>query len=92
LKITLSKFGRVIFYSYICIYQLNKEIMADMFEHYEELPTEVQAILDKYSEMDNTYENCGNLVGELETIGWTCEYGLSAEPYDLRRLGEPSNY
>ena len=55
----------------------------DMFEHYEKLPIEVQAILDKYSEMENDYENCGNLVDELELVGWTCEYGLSAEPYDL---------
>ena len=60
----------------------------DMFEHYEKLPIEVQAILDKYSEMENDYENCGNLVDELELVGWTCEYGLSAEPYDLRELSK----
>jgi hypothetical protein len=62
------------------------EDFKDMFAHYDELPTEIKEVLDKYAEMDNTYENCGNLVDELEVLGWTCEYGLDAEPYDLRQL------
>jgi hypothetical protein len=60
----------------------------DMFERYDELPTEVQAILDKYAEMDFTYENCGNLIDELEVLGWTCDYGQDAQPYDLRKVGD----
>lgn len=56
----------------------------DMFEQYELLPIEVQAILDKYSEKENDYENCSNLVDELEQVGWTCDYGLDAEPFNLR--------
>ena len=42
--------------------------------------------------MDNTYEDCRKLVDELESVGWTCDYYLDAEPYDLRPIGEPSNY
>ena len=64
------------------------EANKDMFEYYDELPKEVQAILDKYSEMDNNYANCDNLVDELTEIGWICDYGLSAEPYDLRLMNE----
>ena len=64
------------------------EANKDMFEHYDELPKEVQVILDKYSEMDNNYTNCDNLVDELTEIGWICDYGLSAEPYDLRPMNE----
>jgi hypothetical protein len=64
----------------------------DMFAHYDELPIEVQLILDKYSEMDDTYENCGNLVDDLESVGWTCDYYLDAEPFDLRLIDAPSNY
>jgi len=60
----------------------------DMFERYDELPTAVQAILDKYAEMDFTYENCGNLIDELEVLGWTCDYSLDAQPYDLRKVGD----
>ena len=60
----------------------------DLFEHYETLPIEVQAILEKYCDGDNTYEECANLVAELETVGYTCEYGLDAEPYELRKLSK----
>ena len=38
--------------------------------------------------MDNDYTNCDNLVDELTEIGWICDYGLSAEPYDLRPMNE----
>ena len=62
-----------------------------MFECYEELPIEVQAVLDKFSECENDYENCGNLVDELENIGWTCDFYLDAEPYGLRPVGVELN-
>ena len=62
------------------------EANKDMFEYYDELPKKVQAILDKYSEMENDYTNCDNLIDELTEIGWICDYGLSAEPYDLRPM------
>ncbi len=63
------------------------EKFRDMFEYYDELPIEVQLILDKFSESENDYENCANLVEELEMVGWTCDYYLDAEPYGLRPLG-----
>ena len=66
--------------------------MADMFEHYDQLPQEVQEVLGKHAEMDETYENCANLVSDLESVGWTCDYYLDAVPFDLRKIGEPSNY
>jgi len=60
--------------------------MEDLFEHYETLPANVQRILEKYSKDNNSYPNCANLVIELETVGYTCDYGLDAEPYELRKL------
>ena len=60
--------------------------MVDLFNTPEILPIEVQIILHKYYEMDDTYENCGNLVDELEQVGYTCDYYLDAEPFDLRKL------
>jgi hypothetical protein len=42
--------------------------------------------------MDETYENCYNMVTELESVGYTCDYYLDAVPFDLRKIGEPSNY
>ena len=60
--------------------------MDDLFDTPEVLPKEVQAILEKYSNEDFNYENCSNLVDELEQVGYTCEYGLDASPYDLKKV------
>lgn len=58
----------------------------DLFEQHETLPIEVQAILNKYCDGDNSFDKCAELVAELETVGYTCEYGLDAEPYGLRKI------
>jgi hypothetical protein len=58
----------------------------DLFEHYESLPLEVQAVLSKYAELDNTYDNCKAMQSELEGLCYTFEWGLDAIPYDLREL------
>ena len=50
------------------------------------LPEAVQTILDKYSTGENDYENCANMAIELEAVGYTCDYGLDAEPHNLRKL------
>jgi hypothetical protein len=58
----------------------------DLFETPEVLPANVRTLIDKFSEMDATYENCNTLVQELNKIGYTCEYGLDAIPYELKQL------
>lgn len=60
--------------------------MEDLFEHYESLPIEVQYLLGHWSEADNTYENCEALISDLNKLGYTCEYDLNAEPYNLRKI------
>lgn len=61
------------------------------FENYEVLPKEIKKIIDLYNvrkellEIDG-YKNCALLVTALEKNGWTCEYGLDAEPFNLRKL------
>lgn len=60
--------------------------MEDLFDTLELLPQEVMAILQKYQSEDETYENCENLVADLEIVGYTCDFGLDAVPYDLRKL------
>ena len=52
--------------------------MRDLFETYETLPKEVQEIIN-----DN---NCQDLIEALERVGYTCDYGLDASPYDLKKL------
>lgn len=59
----------------------------DLFtNHLEELPQEVLEIINKYSSEDNTYEVCGNLLNELEPLGYSFEYGLDATPYNLKKI------
>ena len=60
----------------------------DLFEDYEDQPQEVQRILAKYEMEDNNYETLQNLKAELESIGYTMDFGLDAEPYDLRKIGQ----
>lgn len=59
----------------------------DLFEHYDQQTPELREITERYSEMDNDYENVENLLKEVEAVGYTFEYGLDAEPYGLRPIG-----
>ena len=58
----------------------------DLFEYYEEQPEEVKAILSRYELEEIDYNTCENLLAELNAIGYTFEYGLSAEPFNLRKI------
>lgn len=58
----------------------------DLFLKYETLPDDVKAILDKYSEEDATYESLAAMTNELEPLGYTFDYYLDAEPYNLRKI------
>ena len=58
----------------------------DLFEDHENLPKEVQDVLDKFCDGDNSYEKCRALIDALQPIGYTCEYGLSGEPYGLKKI------
>lgn len=58
----------------------------DLFECPESLPKRVQKILSKYEESDLTYKKCEKLLAELEYTGYTFEYYLDAQPFNLRRI------
>jgi hypothetical protein len=61
----------------------------NLFEDYENIPENVQDILDKYAEdfEDGNYEGLSKATTDLEKIGYTFEYGLDGEAYDLRPIG-----
>jgi hypothetical protein len=62
--------------------------MKDLFETPELIPSDVQAILESFDEdAPNTYLELDRMINELESIGYTFDYFLDAEPYGLR----PSN-
>jgi len=59
----------------------------DLFLQLDKLPQEVRDILDKHSEnWEETYDNCRDLVADLETVGYTCDYYLDAEPFALKKI------
>ena len=62
----------------------------DLFEDYDDIPDNVQEILNKYQESfeDGDYSGLKMAHEELSKIGYTFEYGLDGEAYDLRKIGQ----
>lgn len=58
----------------------------DLFEYYEEQPQEVREILSRYELEELDYIECENLLKELNAVGYTFDYYLQAEPYNLRKI------
>lgn len=62
----------------------------DLFEDYDNIPPKVQKVLDKYSEdfEDGNYDGLGKALKELNKIGYTFEFYLDGQAYDLRKIGQ----
>ena len=61
--------------------------MKDLFETPELIPSDIQAILDSFDgQSSNKYKELDRLVNEIELIGYTFDYGMSAQPYGLRLI------
>lgn len=59
----------------------------DLFEHTENLPSEVLQVIDKYANLiDLSYTECEEFLNELEPLGYSFEYGLDAEPCNLTKI------
>ncbi len=43
-------------------------------------------ILNSFNEDADAYAECKRIVSELESIGWTAEWGLDGELYDLKQI------
>ena len=68
----------------------NSNEIIDLFVDYENIPNQVQFILDKYTDKfggieDMDYADMGNMLYEMNKVGYTFDYGLDNEPYGLRR-------
>ena len=66
-----------------------KEEGIDLFQDYKNTPPKVKRILDKYEDgfMDGDYAELEKALKELKQIGYTFEYYLDGEAYDLRPIG-----
>ena len=58
----------------------------DLFEQFETLAEELKRVLTKYEECENDYNVIAAMQAECEAIGYTFDYYLDAEPYNLRPL------
>lgn len=55
-------------------------------EDYDNLPEDVKNIVDSYDDNNDKYSECRRIKAELEQIGWTCDYGLEGEVYDVEKI------
>lgn len=58
----------------------------DYFEHYDQLPSEIGEIINKYDLEEADYDMLKTLKTELNAVGWDFKYGLDAEGYDLKPI------
>ena len=59
----------------------------DLFQFYDEQPENVKSILAHFGDLEAlTYEQCREMLLNLETIGYTFEFGTDAVPYNLRKI------
>lgn len=61
----------------------------DLFEDYENIPENVQEILDEHQNdfEDGDYQGLEQALKELEQIGYTFDYYVDGQAYDLRPIG-----
>ncbi|MPS73101.1 MAG: hypothetical protein E2590_08085 [Chryseobacterium sp.] len=62
----------------------------DLFENYNQLPEELQAVLDKWQQKEANigldYKDCKAFQEECEAVGYTFDYQLDSQPFDLRPI------
>ena len=58
----------------------------DLFEAIDTLPERVQKILWEYAWEEKSYEACERMLVDLEDEGYTFEFGLDAEPFNLTKI------
>lgn len=56
----------------------------DLFLTPELIPTEVREVFEQYNEVE--YSDCEEIVATLLELGYTCDYDLGCEFYDLRKI------
>jgi len=67
-----------------------ESVGVDLFEDYENIPADVQEVLDRHQDdfMDGSYDGLGQALDELEPLGYTFDFGLDGGAYDLRKIGQ----
>jgi len=92
LKAEATKQGYILTESVDCIEdedenETEEETKKDLFEFYEEQPEELKELLSHYESFEELdYEELRAMRAECEKIGYTFDFYLDAQPYNLRKL------
>lgn len=69
------------------LFYKSKENKKDLFEFHEEQPEELKAILKAYENFEELdYQQLEMIQKECKKIGFTFDFYLDAQPYNLRKL------
>jgi hypothetical protein len=61
----------------------------DLFDHYSRIPKKIRYIIETYTDADSfSYDDCKAMLKELEANGYTFDYGLDSQPFNLRPNGK----
>lgn len=61
----------------------------DLFEYYNRVPKNIKYIIERYTDSDvMTYYDCKAMLCDLEANGYTFDYGLDCQPFNLRPNGK----
>ena len=53
---------------------------------YDQLPAAVRAALESFDEDKDAYAECTRIESQLRTLGYSVEWGLDGELYDLKKI------
>jgi hypothetical protein len=57
-----------------------------MINLFETPPAEISHIINKYCNDEPSYQTCEKMLKKVSKFGYTFEYGLDGQPYDLRKV------
>jgi hypothetical protein len=60
--------------------------MPDLFDTPDKIPQAVHEILDEWDENAEPYAECRRINDQLKPLGYTFDWGLAGEPYNLRTI------
>ncbi|MDA8646111.1 hypothetical protein N9L75_03560 [Porticoccaceae bacterium] len=63
----------------------------DLFEEYESQPPDLKVLCDKYLDLLDRgdsclYAICKEFLAAIKPLGYTFEYGLDGEPFNLKKI------
>jgi hypothetical protein len=63
-----------------------RDLFEEIVENPDAVPRAVHEILDEWDENAEPYAECRRINDRLKPLGYTFNWGLSGEPYNLRRI------